>query len=117
VSRKTKPMIAAELVDDVPPTRHPPVRLNSLENIRVEMTRICRDGKEGRRRTEDASRLTWMLTQVKAVVEAIQDVGLEQKVLEIETRLGLQGGSNVRQLPAPFHPELAKAGASEQVQP
>ena len=111
MSQKAKPMIAAELVDGLEPPRHPPVGLNTLEGIRVEMSRIYRDGKEGRRRTEDASRLTWMLSQVKLVVEAIDEVEQEDRIRAIENRLGLADliALSSRTKPAPAAPLPAES--------
>ncbi len=94
--------VASELVGGEKEPRF--VRLTTLEHIRAEMARCYRAGKSGKVKPEDMNKLIWGLSQIKIVIEAIRDTGFEEKLLEIEARLGLvaaQGASNVRQLTAP----------------
>lgn len=79
-----------------------PIRLRTLENIHSEMNRVYRDARGGRMRTEECNKLVWALTQIKVVIEAINNTEQAERILEIEARLGLAKalGGNVRQLSA-----------------
>lgn len=90
----------AEVADEIVGGETTPrfIRLTTLEHCRAEMARCYRAGKGGQLRLEDMNKLIWSLSQIKVVIEAIRDTGFEQKLLEIEARLGLSQSSNVRQL-------------------
>jgi hypothetical protein len=47
----------------------PKVKLQTLDDVRVEMARIYRDVKAGRRDTADGSRMTFMLAQIGKMIE------------------------------------------------
>ena len=100
------PIVADEVVDTngdtVRPPREPyPIRLRTLENIHSEMNRVYRDARQGRISSTEGNKLVWSLGQIKVVVEAINNTEQAERLLEIETRLGLAKalGGNVRQLP------------------
>lgn len=77
-----------------------PIRLRTLENVHTEISRVYRDMRAGRIKTEDGTKLAWTLVQLKTVVEAIANVEQAERILELEVRLGLAKamGGNVRQL-------------------
>lgn len=79
-----------------------PIRLRTLENIHSEMNRVYRDARKGVIRTEESNKLIWGLGQIKIVIEAIANNEHAERLLEIETRLGLAKalGGNARQLSA-----------------
>lgn len=109
--------VADELVDasgdtvQAPKAAYP-IRLLTLENVRAEMARVYRDARAGRIKTEDGSKLAWTLVQLKTVVEAIANVEQAERILEIETRLGLAkalgAGDVVRKLAAVAPPSGEK---------
>lgn len=99
--------VADQVVDeDGEPVRRSraayPIRLRTLENVRAEMARVYRQARSGQIKTEEGSKLVWTLGQLKIVIEAIENVEHAERILEIETRLGLAKalGGNVRQLSA-----------------
>ncbi len=67
-------------------------QLTTVEGVRVELARIYREAEEGKRDVAEASKLTYMLGEIRKTLE----------VAEIETRLGaLEARTNGKQLPAP----------------
>jgi hypothetical protein len=71
-----------------------PLRLANLEHVRAEMRRVYADARQGRISSQEAARLVWMLSQLKAVVEAIRDGGYADRLLALEERLRLKQGGN-----------------------
>ena len=62
----------------------PKVKLQTLDDIRVEMSRIYRESKSGRRDTADASRMIFMLSQIGKMIE-LADV--EKRLITLERRM------------------------------
>ena len=96
--------IADELVDDEPRTPSTrKIRVNTLEGILKEIGKVYRGMRAGTIPAHEGTKLTYVLSHAREVVEAIANNALEEKLLEIEARLGLvalQGGtSGHRQLP------------------
>ena len=91
-----------------------PIRLLTLENVRAEMARVYRACRAGQMETKTGSSLNYQLSQLKIVIEAIADNEHAERILEIETRLGLAkalGGGNVRQLKPAAAPAAATPDA------
>ena len=114
--RNTAPVeIADELVDAGAPVRQRVIALNSLEGVRRYMARVIHEADAGKRRSDEASKMVYMLGQLKLVIEAISNTEHAERLLEIETRLGLAKvmGGNVRQLSAvPAAPASSEGQAS-----
>lgn len=107
---KKPPKVLAEPVED-PPPRTTPVRvgpLHTLEAIRVEMAKVYREARQGRMRSDDASRMSYMLQQLVRVIEAQRDTEYIERIIALEQRLNLKGSSNVFRLESP--PRAAGGG-------
>jgi hypothetical protein len=65
------------------PRRRKP-QLTSLEGVRCEMARVYREVEEGKRDSQEGSRLIYMLSQITKVLE----------LTEIERRLTVLEGKN-----------------------
>jgi hypothetical protein len=99
----------AEACDDVSPTPRPstaPIRLATAEDIRKEMAKVYRDAKRGQIPTEVATRLVYILGEIRKAHELTV---LEAQVTELERVYGHElgnanpsaGAEAVRALPAP----------------
>lgn len=64
--------------------RTPPVKLDTLKNIRDELGRVYREARAGKIPTQDATRLAFMLGQLRELVMA----------MEIESRIAALEGKN-----------------------
>jgi hypothetical protein len=67
------------------PTRRGP-ELASLTDVRREMSKVYRQAKSGRIRTEDASRYTFMLASIGKVLEVCD---LEKRLEQLEAARGI----------------------------
>lgn len=63
----------------------PPLRLDSLQRLRLEMTLIYKEAKAARRDVGDASKLVFML---KEIGRCISDSELEKRIEELERLAG-----------------------------
>lgn len=64
-------------------------RLNSLAGVRLELTRVYRDARQGKIPTQEASRLTFILSVIARVIEGSE---LERRVEALERMAGGQNG-------------------------
>lgn len=71
-----------EVDGDTPPPRR--IRLETIDQIRVEMARVYRDARGGKVPPDIASKFTYMLVQIAKVTEAAT---IETRLREIEERL------------------------------
>lgn len=69
----------------------PPVQLKTIDNCRLEMARIYREMKTGKRDMSDGARLVYVLTSIAKMIELSQ---FEARMDEVEKRLELYGGNN-----------------------
>lgn len=80
--------IDGEAGNVIPPprlVRTPPIKLDSLRNLRDELGRVYREARCGRIPTQDATRLAFILGQLRELVV----------VMDIETRLAaLEAATN-----------------------
>lgn len=77
-----------EVLDPAPGTGKPakatragPIRLTTADDIRVEMAKVYRAAKRGQMPTQDATRLVYILGEMRKAIEL--DV-IEQRVQELE---------------------------------
>jgi hypothetical protein len=66
------------------PARRKP-QLTSLDGVRVEMARVYREMENGRRDSQDGSRLVYVLTQIAKVLD-FTEVEVRLRALEDRTR-------------------------------
>ena len=71
-----------------PPPRAPRVgALSKLPHVRAELASVYRDGRQGRIRTQEMSRLVYALGVLAKVIEIEK---YDHRMREIEKRLGLK---------------------------
>ncbi|MBK9326069.1 MAG: hypothetical protein IPN00_06990 [Hydrogenophilales bacterium] len=63
------------------PTRTPPIKLDSLRHLRDEMGRVYREAWAGKIDTQDATRLVFVLGELRKLYEVIE---LEQRIDALE---------------------------------
>ncbi len=63
------------------PTRTPPIKLDSLRHLRDEMGRVYREARAGKIDTQDATRLVFVLGELRKLYEVIE---LEQRIDALE---------------------------------
>jgi hypothetical protein len=63
------------------PTRTPPIKLDSLRHLRDEMGRVYREARAGKIDPQHASRLVFMLGELRKLHEAIE---LEERIEALE---------------------------------
>lgn len=63
------------------PTRTPPIKLDSLRHLRDEMGRVYREARAGKIDTQGATRLIYMLGELRKLYEAIE---LEDRIEALE---------------------------------
>ena len=64
--------VVTEVLDPTPPVgaaRLGPIRLTTVDEIRVEMAKVYREARRGKLPTEEATRLVYVLTQIVKVHE------------------------------------------------
>lgn len=66
------------------PQRRKP-QLTSLEGVRCELARLYREAEAGKRDTQEASRLTYILTQIGKVLELTE---IERRLIRLESKSG-----------------------------
>ena len=71
--------------DDEPPQRR--IRLSTMDDVSVEIARVYRDSRSGKIKTEEGTRLVYMLYTLAKVKEADQELRIEQ----LERMLALGG--------------------------
>ena len=85
--------VADEVVDEggdaVRPTRPYSIRLATLANVKTEMAALYREARRGRIGPTECNKLVWALMQLVTVMQAIDNTEQAERLLEIETRLGL----------------------------
>lgn len=64
------------------PGRTKPIKLDGLSAIRDEMGRVYREARAGKIDTADATKLTYMLWQMREMVVLLD---LEQRIAQLET--------------------------------
>lgn len=79
-SASTQPVAVTGVL--LPPT--PRMRLASIREVRREMAKVYAEARAGELRTEVATRLVYMLTQISNL---IRDSELEQRVQQLEQEL------------------------------
>ena len=67
----------------VPTPQRRKAQLNSLEGVRRELARIYREAESGKRDTGDASKLSFMLTQIGKILELTE---IERRLTAVEDR-------------------------------
>jgi hypothetical protein len=75
---------------DVSPTPPPPPkigRLDSLKSVRLELAKVYREARGGTLKTEDAGRLTYILT---CLAKLIEQSNLEARLTALERSLEVQ---------------------------
>lgn len=60
------------------------INLSNLEKIRVEMSRIYREARSGQIPVSDATKLTFILTQIVKVYESTE---IERRLIDLEHHL------------------------------
>lgn len=63
------------------PTRTPPIKLDSLRHLRDEMGRVYREARAGKLNPQDATRLVFVLGELRKLYEAIE---LEERIAALE---------------------------------
>jgi hypothetical protein len=66
------------------PRRRKP-QLTTLEGVRSELARLYREAEAGKRDTQEASRLTYILTQIGKVLELTE---IERRLTTLEAKNG-----------------------------
>lgn len=61
--------VSGEVLDPAPPGRRAPVRLDTADAIRLEMARVYRDARSRKLDSQEASRLVYMLGELRKVFE------------------------------------------------
>lgn len=69
----------------IPTPRRRKPQLTTLEGVRCELARLYREAEAGRRDTQEASRLTYILTQIGKVLELTE---IERRLTALEGRHG-----------------------------
>jgi hypothetical protein len=64
-----------------------PGRLDRLSSVRLEMARLYRAAKSGRREAAEAARLIWMLREIRGCLEGESIERLEAQMKTLEQRL------------------------------
>ncbi len=59
-------------------------RLNTLAGILKEQARIYRRALQGKMATEEATRFTYMLTQVRVTIESISIIEVQERMAALE---------------------------------
>jgi len=80
---KPRKSIAAPTVTGLPTPRR--IRLTTIEDVGRELRRLYRDARAGAVDTQDASRLSFVLDRLKAVIECTT---LERRLAALEMRNG-----------------------------
>jgi hypothetical protein len=65
------------------PARTPPIKLDSLRHLRDEMGRVYREARAGKIDTQDATRLVFVLGELRKLHEVIE---LEQRIGALEEK-------------------------------
>lgn len=65
------------------PTRTPPIKLDTLRNLRDEMGRVYRETRAGKIQTQDATRLVFVLDKLRDVLMAMD---IEKRIEALEER-------------------------------
>jgi hypothetical protein len=65
----------------LPTPRRRKAQLNSLEGVRIEMSRVYRDMESGRRDSQEGSRLVYVLAQIGKVLELTE---IERRLTALE---------------------------------
>lgn len=80
--------VSAQAIETVgvllPPTPRGRLRLGSLREVRREMAKVYAEARSGEMKTDVASRLVYILTQLSNL---IRDSELEQRVQELEQEI------------------------------
>jgi hypothetical protein len=61
-------------------------RLDCLSNVRLEMARLYRQAKAGKIEADKASRLVYVLREIRCCLESEMLVGLEERMAAIQER-------------------------------
>jgi hypothetical protein len=69
----------------VPTSHRRKPQLTSLEGVRCELARLYREAESGKRDTQEASRLTYILTQIGKVLELTE---IERRLIMLESKNG-----------------------------
>lgn len=69
----------------LPTPRRRKAQLNSLEGVRIEMSRVYRDMESGRRDSQEGSRLVYVLAQIGKVLELTE---IERRLTALEGHRG-----------------------------
>ena len=77
-------LTVVEVFDPLPTPKIAARRLNSIREVRREMSRVYCEARNGTLRTDVATRLIYMLTALSTL---IRDSELEQRVAELEQEL------------------------------
>ena len=64
------------------PPRLRPTKLDTIKNVRTELGRLYRDAREGRIATADATRLAFILGEIR---KAIVDADIEARLTALES--------------------------------
>jgi hypothetical protein len=76
--------VVTEVLDPTPPgpaARLGPIRLTTVDEIRVEMAKVYREARRGKLPTEEATRLVYVLTQI---VKAHEVAVIERRIEALE---------------------------------
>lgn len=65
--------------------RTPPIKLDSLRNLRDELGRVYREARIGKIQTQDATRLAFILGQLRELVMAME---IESRIAALEAANG-----------------------------
>ncbi len=61
------------------------IKLDSMQRVRLEMTAVYREARDGKRPVGDAARLVFMLTQIGRMIEGAD---LERRIEQLERTAG-----------------------------
>ena len=67
--------------------RTPPIKLDSLRHLRDELGRVYREARAGKIATQDATRLAFMLGQLRELVMAME---IEGRIAALEATNGIE---------------------------
>ena len=73
--------VSGEVVDPAPPGRRAPVRLDTADSIRLEMARVYRDARAHKLDSQEASRLVYMLGEIR---KAYETTVIERRLKSLE---------------------------------
>lgn len=73
--------ISGEVLDPAPPGRRAPVRLDTADAIRLEMARVYRDARSRKLDSQEASRLVYMLGEIR---KAYETTVIERRLKSLE---------------------------------